>query len=140
MPASLRTDRQRIEQIIKNLLSNAMKFTDTGDVRVQIERPAAGLPLSQRGLEPHQAIAIAVSDTGIGIPKDKQRLIFEAFQQADGTTNRKFGGTGLGLSIVREFTKLLGGEIHLQSEEGQGSTFTIQLRTRERIQNTNQEA
>nr|ABD75785.1 putative signal transduction histidine kinase [uncultured bacterium] len=127
LPGCIRTDRQRVEQIVKNLLSNAMKFTREGEVGVYIARPAAGVVLSHSGVLPHKAIAISVSDTGIGIPEDKQRLIFEAFQQADGTTSRKYGGTGLGLSIVREFTKLLGGEIHLRSEEGNGCTFSLYL-------------
>ncbi len=122
LPACIRTDRQRVEQIVKNLLSNALKFTSEGEVRVHIARPPAESdgPL-------YNAVAISVSDTGIGINEDKQRLIFEAFQQADGSTSRKYGGTGLGLSIVRELTKLLGGEIHLRSEEGKGCTFTLYL-------------
>jgi CheY-like chemotaxis protein len=127
LPASIFTDRQRVEQIVKNLLSNALKFTSKGEVCVRIGRPTADVDLSQRGLEPQQTIAISVSDTGIGIPKDKQQLIFKAFQQADGTTSRKYGGTGLGLSIVQEFSKLLGGEIQLYSEKEKGSIFTLYL-------------
>ena len=127
LPESIRTDRQRVEQITKNFLSNAIKFTEMGGVSVYIKRPAASLDLSLSGLDPQHVIAISVSDTGIGIPEDKQRLIFEAFQQADGTTSRKYGGTGLGLSISRELIKLLGGTIHLHSKEGEGSTFTLYL-------------
>ncbi len=127
LPFYLQSDRQKIEQIIKNLLSNAFKFTAQGKVTVNFRRPVASTNLSRSGLHPSKAIAIDVSDTGIGIPEDKQRLIFEAFQQVDGTTSRNYGGTGLGLSISRELAKLLGGEIHLQSVENQGSTFTIYL-------------
>ncbi len=126
-PAAIRTDRQRVEQILKNLLSNAMKFTERGEVAVRIFRPDPGMVFPRSGLQAGQAVGIAVSDTGIGIPVQKQQLIFEAFQQIDGTTNRRYGGTGLGLSIVKEFSRLLGGEIHLSSEDGQGSTFTVFL-------------
>ena len=111
----IHTDRQRLEQILKNLLSNAIKFTEKGSVALTVGK-AAG-----------QRIAFAVSDTGIGIPADKQDVIFEAFRQADGTTNRKYGGTGLGLSISRELSKLLGGEIRLSSDSGAGATFTVVL-------------
>lgn len=127
LPPSIFTDRQRVEQILKNLLSNALKFTERGEVTVRIFRPPADTELQRSGIPVEQAIAIAVSDTGIGISPDKQHLIFEAFQQANGTTNRKYGGTGLGLSIVKEFARLLGGEIHLTSEQGGGSTFTLFL-------------
>jgi len=113
MPASIETDRQRLEQVLKNLLSNAMKFTEKGDVALTISRLPDG------------RIALAVSDTGIGIAPHQQHAVFEAFRQADGTTNRKYGGTGLGLSISRELTRLLGGEILLESESGRGSVFTI---------------
>jgi signal transduction histidine kinase len=115
--AAIRTDEQRLGQIMKNLLSNAFKFTETGSVRVRIDPATSG---------PH-AVRIAVVDTGLGIPKEKQQLIFEAFQQADGTTSRKHGGTGLGLSISRELAKLLGGEIQLESEPDKGCTFTLLL-------------
>jgi CheY-like chemotaxis protein/HAMP domain-containing protein len=127
LPVSISTDRQRVEQILKNLLSNAIKFTHKGEIRVSIDRPAKGMSFSSSGLVPQQTIAIAVSDTGIGIPEAKCALIFEAFHQADGTISRQYGGTGLGLSIVREFTRLLGGEIQVESEEGKGSTFTLYL-------------
>ncbi|MDY0091291.1 MAG: response regulator [Candidatus Vecturithrix sp.] len=127
LPPSIFTDRQRVEQIVKNFLSNAMKFTEQGEVHAQICRPQKETSFFRKELSPEHAVAIAVSDTGIGIPREKQQLIFEAFQQADGTTSRKYGGTGLGLSISREIVKMLGGEIHLRSEVGQGSTFTLYL-------------
>jgi CheY-like chemotaxis protein/methyl-accepting chemotaxis protein len=127
LPVSISTDRQRVEQIVKNLLSNAIKFTQKGEIRVSIDRPAGRTSVLSSGLVLQQTIAIAVSDTGIGISEAKRALIFDAFQQADGTTSRKYGGTGLGLSIVREFTRLLGGEIHVESAEGKGSTFTLYL-------------
>ncbi|MCP5086925.1 MAG: response regulator, partial [Rhodobacteraceae bacterium] len=127
LPERIRTDAQRLEQIIKNLISNAIKFTDEGRISVTFSPPARGVDLSRSGLDARRALAIAVTDTGIGIPPDKQLDIFEAFQQADGSTSRKYGGTGLGLSISRELTKLLGGEIHLQSTPGKGATFTLYL-------------
>ena len=110
------TDKMRLEQILKNLLSNAIKFTSKGSVTLKITNDA-----------PLGAILFSVTDTGIGIPASKQGLVFEAFQQADGSTRRRFGGTGLGLSISRELAKLLGGEIDLISEENSGSTFTLSL-------------
>jgi signal transduction histidine kinase/DNA-binding response OmpR family regulator/CHASE3 domain sensor protein len=113
-PAILHSDHQKVEQILRNLISNALKFTKAGSVAVEV---------SAR----NNAIAFEVLDTGIGIPKDKQQTIFEAFQQADGSTRRQYGGTGLGLSISRELARLLGGEIQLQSEEGKGSAFTLLL-------------
>lgn len=125
VPESFQTDRQRIGQVIKNLLSNAFKFTPKGgSVTLSFhleERPGNQLVTTQ------PTIAIAVTDTGIGIAPEKQQLIFEAFQQADGSTSRKFGGTGLGLSISKELIRKLGGELGLQSEPGKGSTFTIYL-------------
>jgi signal transduction histidine kinase/DNA-binding response OmpR family regulator len=127
LPATVYTDRQRLKQIITNLLANAFKFTQTGGVTLNIARPAHEVDLSRSQLNPPQTLAFNVIDTGIGIPKDKQKVIFEAFQQADGTTSRRYGGTGLGLSISRQLAQLLGGEIQLHSEEGQGSTFTVYL-------------
>ncbi|MCM3626924.1 ATP-binding protein [Paenibacillus glycanilyticus] len=115
LPDVWHTDGQRLQQILKNLLSNAFKFTENGSVHLQIE--SAG----------DEMLAISVTDTGIGIPKDKQKLIFEAFQQVDGKTNRLYGGTGLGLSICSEFVRLLGGYIRLDSTVGEGSCFTIYL-------------
>ncbi|GAB3773849.1 response regulator [Spirosoma horti] len=128
IPREITTDRLRLEQILKNLLSNAFKFTPT-DGRVTLTFSMAfNSSLTRQELRREEPLlAISVSDTGIGIPADKQQLIFEAFQQVDGSTSRKYGGTGLGLSISRELIKRLGGEITLQSEEGVGSTFTIWL-------------
>ena len=127
LPDTILTDQQRLLQIIKNLMSNAIKFTDKGSITVDFFRPDDETRLYQSGLNPQTSIAISVTDTGIGIPRDKQKPIFEAFQQADGSTSRQYGGTGLGLSISRELAKLLGGEIHLISEENVGSAFTIYL-------------
>lgn len=119
-PQTIFSDEVRIQQILKNLLSNAFKFTDQGEVKLEI-----GVH-SFSNLGPNETILeFSVIDTGIGIPKEKQDLIFEAFQQADGTTSRKFGGTGLGLSISRELATLLGGKILVESEEGKGSKFSL---------------
>ncbi|MBI5594203.1 MAG: response regulator [Deltaproteobacteria bacterium] len=126
LPTSIVTDRQRTEQIIKNFLSNAFKFTSSGRVSFTI-CPAEDIRASLKNLTSAAAIAFVVSDTGIGIPRDKQQLVFEAFKQADGTTNRKYGGTGLGLSISVELAKYLGGEIKLESQEGKGSAFILLL-------------
>jgi CheY-like chemotaxis protein/signal transduction histidine kinase/CHASE3 domain sensor protein len=127
LPESIKTDAQKLDQIIKNLIFNASKFTDEGSISISIDRPGNDVNLSKSGLHFSNTIAISVSDTGIGIPEDKQHEIFEAFQQADGSTSRKYGGTGLGLSICRELSKLLGGEIQLESKAGEGATFTLYL-------------
>ncbi|KRA28499.1 HAMP domain-containing protein [Brevundimonas sp. Root608] len=128
LPPSMYTDDKRLLQIIKNLLSNAFKFTANGSVRLRVDRVAEGWsPGNEHLNKAGQVLAFSVQDSGIGIPEDKQRIIFEAFQQADGTTSRKYGGTGLGLSISREITRTLGGELKVESEPGQGSTFTLFL-------------
>jgi len=127
IPGYILTDVQRAQQIVKNLLSNAFKFTEKGNVTLGIYRPGIDVDLSQSGLSREKTIAFTVSDTGIGIPGEKQAAIFEAFRQEDGTTSRKYGGTGLGLFISRQLAELLGGEIQMQSEKGKGSTFTLYL-------------
>ncbi len=127
LPQFINTDRQRLEQILKNLMSNAIKFTSAGSITLEISRPEKGTKFNSVKLNDSNTVGISVIDTGIGIPAEKQDLIFEAFKQADGSTSRKYGGTGLGLSISRELAKLLGGEIQLKSEAGKGSKFTIYL-------------
>ncbi|MCA1836078.1 MAG: response regulator, partial [Actinobacteria bacterium] len=121
------TDEQRLQQVLRNLTSNAVKFTDEGGVTLRI-RPAAADEVESEALRAAPSrVAFEVEDTGIGIPADKLSVIFEAFQQADGTTSRRYGGTGLGLSISRQLTQLLGGELTVRSEPGVGSVFTLYL-------------
>ncbi|MEC5387883.1 HAMP domain-containing protein [Uliginosibacterium sp. H3] len=128
LPKTVLTDIKRLQQIIKNLLSNAFKFTHFGQVSFNVAPVLTGWSAENEELNRSaQVIAFSVSDTGIGISPDKQQIIFEAFQQADGSTSRKYGGTGLGLAISRELAKLLGGEIKLVSSPGHGSTFTLYL-------------
>src|SRR5262249_4471947 len=128
VPVSILTDQKRLQQILKNLLSNAFKFTERGRVSLQVRTVDRRGHFSAESLnQADSVIAFSVADTGIGIPADKQQIIFEAFQQADGTTSRKYGGTGLGLSISREIARLLGGEIRVTSVPSEGSTFTLYL-------------
>ncbi|MDX3714238.1 HAMP domain-containing protein [Streptomyces europaeiscabiei] len=125
-PADLLTDDSRLRQILRNLLSNAVKFTEQGGVALRIE-PAADLEVPTGVIRGGPVVAFRVKDTGIGIPQQQLETIFGAFQQADGTTSRKYGGTGLGLSITREIAHLLGGAVTVDSTPGQGSTFTLYL-------------
>jgi CheY-like chemotaxis protein/HAMP domain-containing protein len=128
LPDTMETDSKRLHQVLKNLLSNAFKFTERGGVMLTMRVARDGWSRDAGALEAaDKVIAFSVRDSGIGIADDKQRIIFEAFQQADGTTSRKYGGTGLGLSISRSLARMLGGEIRVDSELGEGSTFTLFL-------------
>ena len=127
LPSSIDTDIQRLNQILKNLLSNAFKFTEKGGVNLRIFKADKGWKINPNLDAAKMVVAFSISDTGIGIPMEKQMIIFEAFQQAEGSTSRKYGGTGLGLSISRGLAELLGGTIELDSHPGRGSTFTLYL-------------
>ena len=128
LPKAIHTDSQRLQQVIRNLLSNSFKFTEQGYVHLDIQPVTEGWSRHIESLNrAGTVIAFSVSDTGIGIPHHRQKMVFEAFQQGDGTTSRKYGGTGLGLSISREIANLLGGEIRLVSSPGEGSTFTLYI-------------
>jgi signal transduction histidine kinase/CheY-like chemotaxis protein/HAMP domain-containing protein len=127
-PKTIQTDPRRLNQILKNLVSNALKFTDEGSVLLEVERGKSGWTPDHKVLsKADSVISFAVADTGIGIPEDQQEIIFEPFRQADGSSTRQYGGTGLGLSISRELARLLGGEIRLTSQVGEGSTFVLYL-------------
>src|SRR5262249_9549225 len=128
LPRAIYTDAKRLQQVLKNLLSNAFKFTERGRVSMEVGPASSGWSSECETLnELGTAIAMSVRATGIGIVWDKQQIIFEAFQQADGSTSRKYGGTGLGLAISRELARLLGGDIRLVSSPGTGSLFTLYL-------------
>jgi len=128
LPRGIQTDAKRLQQVMKNLLSNAFKFTERGSVILSVGMAHAGWQTSRDSLTRAEGVvAFSVRDTGIGIPAEKHQVIFEAFQQADGSTNRRYGGTGLGLAISREIASLLAGEMTLESVVGDGSTFTLYL-------------
>src|SRR5690606_31837595 len=124
-PSKIITDGQRLEQIIKNLISNAIKFTEKGSVEVSICKPSTSVKFQEITLPPSEVLEVSVKDTGIGIPEAKRKMIFEAFQQAEGGTSREYGGTGLGLTISRELSRLLGGEIHIKSQVGAGRVLKV---------------
>src|SRR5262249_34459090 len=128
LPKSMFADVKRLQQVLKNLLSNSFKFTHEGSVTLTIDSVKSGWDPQNESLNrAPEVIAFAGRDTGMGISRKKQQIIFEASQQADGSPNRKYGGTGLGLAISRELSRLLGGEIRLVSATGRGSTFTLYL-------------
>jgi PAS domain S-box-containing protein len=128
VPAEIQTDQKRLQQILRNLLANGVKFTKEGSVSLHIEPVRFGwTPGHERLDRALEVVAFRVKDTGIGVPDDKKEIIFEPFQQGDGSTSRRYGGTGLGLSISSKFAQLLGGEIRVESTPGKGSTFTLYL-------------
>jgi signal transduction histidine kinase/CheY-like chemotaxis protein len=138
LPSSMETDVQRLNQILKNLLSNSFKFTEKGEVKLRIYEAQKNWKTSNTNLDnAKKVVAFAISDTGIGIPQEKQNIIFEAFQQAEGSTSRKYGGTGLGLSISRGLAELLGGTIELESNTTVGSTFTLFLPVTDTVSSVN---
>jgi signal transduction histidine kinase/CheY-like chemotaxis protein/HAMP domain-containing protein len=127
-PRTMQTDPKRLQQILKNLLSNAFKFTERGRVSLRVQAASRGWSPGNDLLDRARSVlALSVEDTGVGIPPEKQQIVFEAFQQADGSTSRKYGGTGLGLAISREIARVLGGQLKLESEVGRGSVFTLYL-------------
>jgi CheY-like chemotaxis protein len=127
-PRTMQTDAKRLQQILKNLLSNAFKFTERGRVSLRVQAASRGWSPGNDVLDRARSVlALSVEDTGVGIAPEKQQIVFEAFQQADGSTSRKYGGTGLGLAISREIARVLGGELRLESEVGRGSLFTLYL-------------
>ena len=127
LPPMIVTDRQRVEQIMNNLLANAIKFTERGEVGLHLQRAAADVAFHRDDLVPARCLALAVSDTGLGIAPENQERIFAPFEQVDAAPDRRYGGTGLGLNIARELSNLLGGELQMRSSLGQGSTFTCFL-------------
>lgn len=127
LPPTIATDPRRMEQILRNLAANAVKFTEAGSVSITFYRPSTGIVLRGISTPVDSLLAVAVKDTGIGIAPEHQEVVFEAFRQADGGINRRFGGTGLGLAISRELARLLGGDVLLESQPGQGSVFTLYL-------------
>jgi len=127
LPQKIKTDRQRLDQVIKNLISNAIKFTHNGEIRVTFFKPTNEEKIPESNLLMNDCIGISVKDTGIGIPENKIKEIFEAFHQGDGSTSRKYGGTGLGLSISKQIVLMLGGELHVKSIEKKGSEFIVYL-------------
>lgn len=139
VPAEMAIDVQKVQQILKNLLSNAIKFTEVGGVKLVANYAPAGRKYSQDVLNENPVLAISIVDTGIGISEEKQKAIFEAFQQADGSTSRKYGGTGLGLTISRHLTSLIGGELGVESIPEEGSTFTLYIPVKDVVENSDEE-
>lgn len=136
VPAEMALDVQKVQQILKNLLSNAVKFTEVGRVKIQAKYADAGRKYNQKALNENPVLAISVVDSGIGISEEKQKAIFEAFQQADGSTSRKYGGTGLGLTISRHLTSLIEGELGVESSPESGSSFTLYIPVKDAVENT----